>query len=204
MSGIFTAPFLAALLASGSPVRVAASLDAGVCDLRVGADGVGRIRAPEGPLRPCPPGTWWRCSPVASGRAGPIRGMSRPAASYAGGSMRLIQRQLRERHRQSRRAVLAARRLGGLRGRWHAGRTAPHGRERTGLRLCRPGQDRAAVAVDQFVPYGYGSAVGVADRGRGPNRSRCICVRWRGGLPGGFVAGGGCGLYQFRSVAVAA
>src|SRR3990170_5489339 len=50
----FHGPVSFAAYGPGSPALVGTALDAGVCDLRVGADGVGRSGAPEGPLRPRP------------------------------------------------------------------------------------------------------------------------------------------------------
>src|SRR3974377_231610 len=50
----FHGPVSCAAAGPGSSDPVAATLDAGVRNLRVGADGVGRLRARAGPLRPRP------------------------------------------------------------------------------------------------------------------------------------------------------
>ena len=76
----FHGPVSFAVDGPGSPAMVGATLVAGVCDLRFAADGVGRSAEPSRTASPTPGRSWGSCSPVANGRAGPIRGMSPPAA----------------------------------------------------------------------------------------------------------------------------
>jgi hypothetical protein len=165
----------------GSPTGPFAALDAGVRDLRFAADGVGRIGSLEGSLRPRAAGRGGdvpRSQTAGPDLPGVCQGLpTTPPRTLAGPATPMARPPSRQ-----RRVVLAPGRVGGLRGRRHPGRTAADGREREGLRLCRAGQDRAAVAVDEPVPQGYGSAVGRADRG-GDRVGRGICASWWGYCP---------------------